>query len=182
MDGSQQKYNFRDLDLLIVDDNDFAHTILRDILLAMKIKKIRHVKSAADAIHEIDNKLPDILMVDLLMKPVDGFDLIKGVRAHSSDDVRHLPVLVVTAFSSVEHVKRARDMGASEVLCKPISVTSVYDRLVYMRNSPRQFVRTEIYTGPDRRRSMRGFEGMDRRQPTEEAADEKNNEGDNEQQ
>ena len=179
MSGSTQQYNFRDLEILIVDDNDFAHNILRDILLAMKIKKIRHASSASDAIHEIDNKLPDILFVDLLMKPVDGFELIKGIRSHSSEDVRHLPVLVITAYSSVEHVKRARDSGASEVLCKPISVTSVYDRLVYMRNSPRQFVKTEMYTGPDRRRTMRGFEGIDRRQPTDEAADAPSNESDN---
>ena len=79
MSGSTQQYNFRDLEILIVDDNDFAHNILRDILLAMKIKKIRHASSASDAIHEIDNKLPDILFVDLLMKPeVSGNEEIES--------------------------------------------------------------------------------------------------------
>lgn len=158
------RYNFSGLRILAVDDNDFAHSILRDILLAMKVKDIRHASNGKDCLQEIVSGIPDILIVDLLMKPIDGFELVHSIRSHSEDDIRHMPILVITAFSSVEHVKRARDVGASEVLCKPISVASTYDRFVHMRNHPRQFVRTEAYIGPDRRRVLRGFEGMDRRQ------------------
>jgi len=161
--GAIDKYNFRDLDILIVDDNDFAHTILREILLAMRIKHLRHCTSAKEAMHELGKSLPDVLIVDLLMEPVDGFELIKQIRASQNEDIRHLPVLVTTAYSSTRFVRRARDMGASEVLCKPISVAAVYDRLVHMRNHPRQFVKTSEYVGPDRRRTLRGFDGMDRR-------------------
>jgi len=157
------KYNFSGLRILAVDDNEFAHSILRDILLSMKLKDIRDVLTGKDALHEIVAKLPDILIVDLLMRPIDGFDLIKSIRAHKDENIRHLPVLVITAYSSIKHIVRARDMGASEVLCKPISVASVYDRFVHMRENPRQFVRTEAYIGPDRRRTLRGFDGMDRR-------------------
>lgn len=160
---SAARYNFSDLGILVVDDNDFAHSILRDILLSMKVKSVRHATNGADAFRAIKTELPDIVIVDLLMSPINGFELIKRVRAHKDDDIRHLPLLVVTAFSSMEYVTRARDTGASEVLCKPISVAAVYDRFVHMRNSPRQFVRTEAYVGPDRRRALRGFGGMDRR-------------------
>ena len=160
---SSTKYNFSDLGILILDDNDFAHSILRDILLSMKVKSIRHALNGADAFRAIKTDLPDIVIVDLLMAPINGFEFIKRVRAHGEDDVRHLPLLVVTAYSSMDYVTRARDIGAIEVLCKPISVAAVYDRFVYMRNSPRQFVRTEGYVGPDRRRALRGFAGMDRR-------------------
>lgn len=156
-------YNFGDLDILVVDDNEFAHAILRDILLAMRIKDIRHARSGKECLKAIVSKLPDIVIVDLLMKPMSGFELIKRIRAHNVDDIRHLPLLVVSAYSSMDYVTKARDVGASEVLCKPISVNSVYDRLVHMRNSPRQFVRTKAYVGPDRRRALHGFEGMDRR-------------------
>lgn len=161
--GTVDRYNFRDLDILIVDDNEFAHTILREILLAMKIKKLRHCMSAKEAMLKLEKSLPDVVIVDLLMEPVDGFELIKHIRANQNEDIRHLPVLVTTAYSSTRFVRKARDMGASEVLCKPISVAEVFDRLVHMRNHPRQFVKTGEYVGPDRRRTLRGFDGMDRR-------------------
>lgn len=158
-----KKYNFGGLRVLIVDDNDFAHSIMRDILLSMRLKDIRHVHDAKSVMREINSSLPDILIVDLLMKPIDGFELIKRIRAHEVDDIRHLPILVVSAYTTMKHIVRARDMGASEVLCKPISVASVYDRFVHMREHPRQFVKTQEYVGPDRRRTLRGFDGMDRR-------------------
>lgn len=158
-----ERYNFRDLDILIVDDNPFAHAIIRDVLLAMRIVKIRHCNSAKECISHLVDRLPDILIADLLMTPIDGFELIRRIRAHENEDIRHLPILVTTAHSSSKIIRTARDVGASEVLCKPFSVASIYDRFVHMRNHPRQFVKTQTYVGPDRRRTLRGFEGMDRR-------------------
>lgn len=164
-----KRYNFSGLRILIVDDNEFAHTILRDILLSMRLKDIKHKNDSKSAMKEIVATLPDMLIVDLLMKPVDGFELIKQIRAHPSEDIRHLPILVVSAYTTMKHIVKARDMGASEVLCKPLSVASVYDRFVHMRDNPRQFVKTKAYIGPDRRRTLRGFDGMDRRSDEQQA-------------
>ena len=172
-----KKYNFSGLRILVVDDNEFAHSILRDILFSMRVKDLRHVHDAKSAMREIQSALPDILIVDLLMKPIDGFELIKRIRDHEADDIRHLPILVISAYTTMTHIVRARDMGASEVLCKPISVASVYDRFVHMREYPRQFVRTQGYIGPDRRRTLRGFEGMDRRSEGKETEQEEEADG-----
>jgi CheY-like chemotaxis protein len=156
-------YDFSHLDILVVDDNDFAHKIMREVLLAMRIKTIRHAQDAVSCRRELDRKIPDVLVVDLNMHPVDGFALIAKLRQDPDERILHLPVLVTTSYSTASFIKRARDCGASEILCKPVSVAAVYDRLVHMRNSPRKFVKTETYVGPDRRRVVRGFEGLERR-------------------
>jgi DNA-binding response OmpR family regulator len=161
--GHNTKYNFGDLKVLIVDDNQHMHNILRDMLLGMRIKKIRHGFSAKEGMQLAESELPDIMIVDLLMKPVDGFELIKKIRNHKDEAIRDLAVLVLTSYSTVEHVRRARDSGANEVLCKPVSVAGLFDRFTYMRDHPRQFVKTKDYVGPDRRRNLRGFDGEDRR-------------------
>lgn len=161
--GHNTKYNFGDMKVLIVDDNQHMHNILRDMLLGMRIKKIRHALSAKEGMQMAESELPDIMIVDLLMKPVSGFEMIKNIRNHKDETIRDLAVLVLTSYSTVVHVRRARDSGANEVLCKPVSVAGLFDRFTYMRDHPRQFVKTKDYVGPDRRRSLRGFDGEDRR-------------------
>ncbi|AVX05496.1 hypothetical protein MXMO3_02988 [Maritalea myrionectae] len=167
--GHNTKYNFGDLKVLIVDDNQHMHNILRDMLLGMRIKKIGHALSAKEGLQMAESELPDIMIVDLLMKPVSGFEMIKKVRNHDDEAIRDLAVLVLTSYSTVEHVRQARDSGANEVLCKPVSVAGLFDRFTYMRDHPRQFVKTSDYTGPDRRRTLRGFDGEDRRKNPEGA-------------
>lgn len=161
--GHNTKYNFGDMKVLIVDDNQHMHNILRDMLLGMRIKKIRHALSAKEGMQMAESELPDIMIVDLLMKPVSGFEMIKNIRNHKDETIRDLAVLVLTSYSTVVHVRRARDSGANEVLCKPVSVAGLFDRFTYMRDHPRQFVKTSSYIGPDRRRALRGFDGEDRR-------------------
>jgi FixJ family two-component response regulator len=63
----------------------------------------------------------------------------------------------------MQNVIEARDAGATEFLAKPVSVGSLYDRLVWMIENPRVFIKASEFVGPDRRRAMRGYEGMDRR-------------------
>lgn len=161
--GHTTKYNFGDLKVLVVDDNQHMHNILRDMLLGMRIKNIRHAMGATEGLQLAEVELPDIMIVDLLMHPVDGFELVRAIREHQEEPIRDLAVLVLTSYSTVEHVRRARDSGANEVLCKPVSVAGLFDRFTYMRDHPRQFVKTSDYFGPDRRRSLRGFDGEDRR-------------------
>lgn len=161
--GQNEKYNFSDLEVLIVDDNQHMHTILRDILLGMRIKKIKHAYSSSEAMKMVEAGVPDVMLVDLLMKPVSGFDFIRSVRRHERQEISLSAILVLTSFSSAELVRRARDSGANELLCKPVSVSGLVDRLTHMRDHPRQFVKTETYIGPDRRRAVREFEGPDRR-------------------
>ncbi|MCZ4273240.1 two-component system response regulator [Maritalea porphyrae] len=163
MPSPSHRYNFSDLDIIVVDDSEFALEIMRIIFAAMNIKKVRYCSSSVDCLAAIIKNLPDIVVVDLLMKPKNGYELIRRIRAHASEDIRHLPILVATAYSSAPAIRLARDVGASEILCKPLSVEGVYDRFVHMRNHPRQFVKIAEYVGPDRRRTLRGFEGMDRR-------------------
>lgn len=161
--GHNTQYNFADLKLLVVDDNQHMHNILREMLLGMRIKNIRHALSASEGMQMAEAELPDIMIVDLLMKPVDGFEMIKNIRNHENDAIRDVAILVLTSYSTVVHVRRARDSGANEVLCKPVSVAGLFDRFTYMRDHPRQFVKTSTYVGPDRRRALRGFDGEDRR-------------------
>jgi DNA-binding response OmpR family regulator len=76
---------------------------------------------------------------------------------------------MVTGYADRDKVAAARDMGVTEMLAKPFSVTSLAQRLLQVIDRPRQFVHTHDYFGPDRRRQNLGpSDGAERRTMPEE--------------
>jgi two-component system response regulator RpaA len=61
--------------------------------------------------------LPDVVVLDLMMPRVDGFDVLRALRSH--EDAREMPVLVLTADSRSDHHRRCYELGADDVMTKP---------------------------------------------------------------
>jgi two-component system response regulator RpaA len=61
--------------------------------------------------------LPDVVVLDLMMPRVDGFDVLRALRSH--EDAREMPVLVLTADSRSDHHRRCYELGADHVMTKP---------------------------------------------------------------
>jgi hypothetical protein len=59
---------------------------------------------------------------------------------------------MITGYSEKQHVEAARDAGVTEFLAKPVTVKGVGALLNSLLTNPRPFVRTQTFTGPDRRR------------------------------
>ena len=74
-----------------------------------------------------------------------------------------VPIIMLTAHSSLERVIQARDSGVNEFLTKPVTASGLYSRISTVIESPRQFVRASEYFGPDRRRTVKEFMGLERR-------------------
>jgi len=107
---------------------------------------------------------PDIVLTDASMEPVDGYVLLENIRAHENPHLATVPVIMVTGHCEVKAVERARDLGVTEYLAKPITPVGLYSRLVEAAAHPRPFVRADGFFGPDRRRREKaGFDGDDRR-------------------
>jgi DNA-binding response OmpR family regulator len=75
-----------------------------------------------------------------------------------------LPIIILTAYSEKKQVIMARDAGATEFLCKPVSATALYRRIQNVIENPRPFIRTRDFFGPDRRRYANpNYSGEERR-------------------
>ncbi len=72
------KYNLEVLNILVVDDNRHMHSIVKAILNSMRIKNIRFCDNAADAFSEMKQWMPDIIITDWKMEPLDGLDFVRG--------------------------------------------------------------------------------------------------------
>jgi signal transduction histidine kinase/DNA-binding response OmpR family regulator len=86
--------NFGTRHILLVDDNEVARYILRDLLKEPWLD-IREASSGSEAISLLSEKLPDAVILDLLMPDISGFDILRQLRAQQA--TQGLPVLIYTS-------------------------------------------------------------------------------------
>jgi response regulator RpfG family c-di-GMP phosphodiesterase len=93
------------------------------------------------------------------MPGADGFDLLNWIRRDPESPLPFVSFALLTARADADVVSQSRDFGANEFIAKPFSADSVASRILSVISTPRQFVYTKHYFGPDRRR--RSVEGVD---------------------
>lgn len=167
----QREYDLSNVRVLVVEDSDFMRLLLADILSELSVGKVVTATDGASAQKELDKSVSgkdeaqpfDMVFADWAMKPMDGFTLLKWVRAHENPDIRFVPFIMVSAYSTLEWVTQARDAGVTEFLTKPVSVKTIVARLSSVIEKPRAFVKAKEFFGPDRRRRDAPIPHPDRR-------------------
>ncbi len=160
-------YNLKDLKVLIVDDNRFMLRVLHHCLESMNVGEIVMARSGTDALGKLRDRQIDLIITDIEMDHGDGLELIKTIRKDQRLADPLLPVIVLSANTIRKVILQARDAGMTEFLAKPISAKALYRRIVSIIESPRNFVRTRTYFGPDRRRRQDPLYMGDKRRRTD---------------
>ena len=105
--------------VMAVDDEPDALRLLKDVLEAAGAE-VATATSAADALDAIATFEPDVLVADIGMPDVDGYELIKQLRASGNERMRDIPAAALTAFARSEDRTRALQSGFEMHLAKPI--------------------------------------------------------------
>jgi len=150
---------------LVVDDNPFMRTLVKNILAALQVSAISEAEDGVDAFKLIKSgTMPDIIILDWNMPTLDGIDFIRLVRTGDDSPNPYVPIIMMTAHSEYAKVVSARDAGVTEILVKPLSAKSLYSRIASIILKPRPFVKSKTYFGPDRRRVVNpAYPGTERR-------------------
>jgi len=111
--------NLTGICVMAIDDEEDALGLLRAVLEAAGAEVVT-MSSGIDALKRVDQIKPDVLVVDLGMPQMDGFDFITRIRASSDADVREIPAAALTAFARSEDRTRALDSGFEMHLAKPV--------------------------------------------------------------
>ncbi len=159
------KRNLDRIRVLIVDDNLHMIFIVKTLLRGFGLKDFLEARDAVEAF-EIANSEPiDLIIVDYEMDILDGADFIRLVRNGNDSQNPYIPIIMLTAYSERSKVEAARDAGVTEFLAKPVNAIDFYKKIASIINSPRPFIRTSNYFGPDRRRHVSmDFRGEDKRE------------------
>jgi two-component system, chemotaxis family, chemotaxis protein CheY len=145
-------YNFEKTKILIVEDNQPMLDLAKSILLTFGVGTVFLAKNGNEGFEIFCDENPDLVIADWMMKPVDGISLTRRIRNDQMSPNKFVPVILMTGFSEKRRVIQARDAGVTEFLVKPFNARDLYRRMMQVIERPRQFVRSEDFFGPDRRR------------------------------
>lgn len=148
-------YNFNNVSVLIVEDNEPMIELTKSIMETFGIGHIHTALNGKEAYKIYCREIPDIVITDLVMSPVDGIELSRMIRQNPKSPDPYVPIILITAFSEKERVIEARDTGVTEFLLKPFNARDLYRRIAQVIENPRKFVKTERFFGPDRRRKSK---------------------------
>jgi len=151
--------NLRDLVILVADPNSYLRRVVNGMLRGFGANKVLEVETSLGLFQALSAQKIDILLCDTRLAPHGGLKLTRTIRRNSDNENRTLPILLMSSDTSETTIKNARDAGANMVVAKPMSPTSLYDRLGWIAFNPRPFIDTATYFGPDRRFKIEGYPG-----------------------
>lgn len=159
-----QSSSLQSVKILVIDDNRTTLQLVMSMLHNFGAHEIRVAENGEVGLEMLTDYQPDVIILDWAMEPVNGIDFTKIVRNGESAANSQVPIVMLTSYSDPKHVIEARDAGISEFLAKPFAANTLLARIKSALERPRSFVRSESFSGPDRRRQTRPIEGPDRRQ------------------
>ncbi|MDF2987728.1 MAG: diguanylate cyclase response regulator [Eubacterium sp.] len=112
--------------VLVVDDNKNNIRLLTDILEDEKYE-VYSTEKATEAIEMTHSNKPDIILLDIMMPEMDGFEVCKQLK--SDYEIKDIPVIMVTAKTDTADLKSALDLGAFDYIKKPIDEIEVIARI-----------------------------------------------------
>jgi CheY-like chemotaxis protein len=110
--------------ILAVDDNADALEVLSALLVSLGAE-VRVAASGAEALREWSRESADVLVCDLAMPHVNGFDVLRGVRQLDLASGGATAAIALTAHASADYQTRARDAGFDGHLSKPYDVSEL---------------------------------------------------------
>ena len=114
---------------MVVDDSaDLLHLI--GIILKMEGHESIPLTSPVELMQKIDEYNPDLIMLDIEMPRMDGYQLLASLRALPA--YRNLPVVMISSRSSEKHRQKAFDLGATDYLVKPYQEDQVISLIKHL--------------------------------------------------
>lgn len=113
--------------ILIVDDSPLNITLLKRFLSKMDYD-ISTADNGTDAIHLIHNAIPDLVLLDLMMPGISGYEVLESLRDNQSTS--NLPVVVISALDEEDDIRLAYEKGASAYLQKPVKKEELINKVL----------------------------------------------------
>jgi chemosensory pili system protein ChpA (sensor histidine kinase/response regulator) len=119
--------------VMVVDDSLTVRKITGR-LLAREGYRVLTAKDGVDALEQLLDVVPDVLLVDIEMPRMDGFDLTRNIRA--DERLKAVPIIMVTSRIGEKHRAYAFEVGVNDYLGKPYQEDDLLRRIAAYVNSP----------------------------------------------
>jgi CheY-like chemotaxis protein len=165
-DNDRPKHSLEGQRILVAEDNAHMAGLVRQSLLGAGAQEVRVAGDGENALAQLYEFRPDVLVADMSMPMPGGLELVRAVRqaaltANTLVPNPAMPIVVVSTFASRQSVRMAQAAGIDAFVIKPFSIGSLVKRVHRAGRRSAEFIIHPAYVGPDRRSR--------RRDPDEEA-------------
>jgi len=118
--------------ILVVDDSNVTLHFISELLKCSGYKVLT-ARNGKQAIASIDNHLIDIVLLDLMMPVISGFEVLARIKSNTNYNA--LPIMIVSACCDQENIEKAMKMGASAYFTKPLVVEDLLKQVKFQLES-----------------------------------------------
>ncbi len=112
--------------ILVVDDDRISLRLISSYIQNLDVN-VRETGSAAEALEIMKQATPHVIITDLIMSEMDGFEFIEEVKKDSK--AKEVPIIVVTSDTDMKTRDKVFQMGANDYVTKPISLEELNPRI-----------------------------------------------------
>lgn len=116
----------KEYNILVVDDST-TNIVLLEAILDERGYKIHTAVNVKEAYTVISKHNPDLILLDLLMPKITGFDFLEEIK--KNENTSNTPVIVVSALTDEETVEKIMNLGAIAFVKKPIDLQYLVDKV-----------------------------------------------------
>ena len=117
--------------VLLVDDS-CVNNVLMQTVLEDKGYTILAVSNGKDALKILRQKLPDLIILDIMMPEMNGFSVLESIKNY--ERTSKIPVIMLTARNNQKDQEKAISLGAADYVIKPIDIDDVVARVNQLVN------------------------------------------------
>jgi signal transduction histidine kinase len=132
----------KEAQILLVDDDVSSTCLMANFLNRIGYSHLESINDPTDIFEIIETFRPDLILLDLAMPKITGFQILENLRGNRQSD-EQIPVLVLTGDTTSENKRRALAAGATDLMVKPFDVSEVSMRIRNLLQA--RFLRLEIH-------------------------------------
>ncbi len=115
--------------ILIADDEQFVTDFLKDLLAASGFQALAAV-NGKEAINAVSSEHPDLILLDITMPDMDGFEVCKAMRGKAENS--SMPIIMLTGDANESAIVQALEHGADDYITKPFKNDELIEKIRHL--------------------------------------------------
>ncbi|MCZ6532296.1 MAG: response regulator [SAR324 cluster bacterium] len=119
----------KNMNILVVDDFSTMRRIISNVLRQLGFDNIVEAEDGSKALQILESESVDFVITDWNMPQMSGLDLLKAMRASERDELKDMPVLMVTAEALQDNIIAAAKAGVNNYIIKPFDAQTLSEKI-----------------------------------------------------
>jgi CheY-like chemotaxis protein len=147
----EEKLNFSEISALVVDGDRYSSGLIGQMLRGFGLTRHTIVGTVEEAKKLLATGAFHLLITETNLADSTLADFVQWIRRSAKNELRYIPIVVLTGYAFYSRVTVARDCGVNSVVRKPVSPAILFDHIAWSAQTERPFIDADAYAGPCRR-------------------------------